>query len=452
MNSKIIYIKNWFLSGHKRSVKAKKHIFYSFFIKGVSIIVGLILIPLILGYLDAERYGIWVTLSSIIAWFSFFDIGLGNGLRNRFAEAIAQNDSELAKSYVSTTYAILGIILLIVLTLFYVINPFLNWQIILNTTTVNTNELSIIALIVFTFFILRFFFKLIGMILMADQRPAVNNAFGPIGNVFVILIIFILTKTTEGSLILLSAVLSAMPVIVLIFATFYFFRNDYKKYKPEYRYIDFSNAKDLLGLGFKFFYIQSAAVIIYSTSNVIIAQLFGPSQVTPYNIAFTYFSVITMSFRTIVTPFWSAFTEAWSKQDIEWIKRIIKKLRLIWLFFSIITVGMLILANSIYIFWVGNEIVIPLNISITLAIFVIINSWTGIYISFLNGIGKIKLQFYSGLFGSILHIPLAIYFGKQFGVCGVVLSVIILGLISAVWAPIQYSKIVNNNAYGIWNA
>ena len=38
-------------------------------------------------------YGL--TLSSIIGWFAFFDIGFGNGLRNKFAEAIAKGDHQL---------------------------------------------------------------------------------------------------------------------------------------------------------------------------------------------------------------------------------------------------------------------------------------------------------------------------------------------------------------------
>jgi hypothetical protein len=34
------------------------------------------------------RYEIWLTLSSIVGWFSFFDVGLGHGLRNKFAPSL----------------------------------------------------------------------------------------------------------------------------------------------------------------------------------------------------------------------------------------------------------------------------------------------------------------------------------------------------------------------------
>ncbi len=114
-------LKNKFLSGldfifskinkgQERSIKAKKNILASLFLKGTSIIISIILVPLTINYINVSQYGIWLTLSSIIGWFAFFDIGLTQGLRNKFAEAIAKGNDSLAQAYVSTTYAILAII------------------------------------------------------------------------------------------------------------------------------------------------------------------------------------------------------------------------------------------------------------------------------------------------------------------------------------------------------
>ena len=51
--------------GSLRSVKVKRNIVYSFFLKGCSVGISLLLVPLTLDYLDAANYGIWLTLSSI---------------------------------------------------------------------------------------------------------------------------------------------------------------------------------------------------------------------------------------------------------------------------------------------------------------------------------------------------------------------------------------------------
>jgi O-antigen/teichoic acid export membrane protein len=204
-------------------------------------LIGFLYFPLLINYLNAEKYGIWLTLSSIIGWFSFFNLGLGNGLKNKFAEAIAIGDNDLGRVYVSTTYAILIMIFSVILIFFYIINPFLDWSSILNTDTISKQELSLLALLVFSFFVLKFIFNLISIIISADQRPALANLFDPVSNLIIIVIILILLEIQdEGSILMLGFLLSATPVIVLIIATFYFFNNQYHKYKPSIKYVQFS--------------------------------------------------------------------------------------------------------------------------------------------------------------------------------------------------------------------
>jgi O-antigen/teichoic acid export membrane protein len=420
-------------------------------LKGFSIAISLFLVPVTIHYVNPTRYGIWLTLSSIVGWFNFFDIGLGNGLRNKFAEAVASGKTELARTYVSTTYAILIIIIAIVLFIFFCINPFLNWAKILNTPADMSGELRSLALIVFTFFCLEFVMQLMTTIITANQQPAKASVFGFLGNLFSLGIIYLLTKTTSGNLIYLGTVFSVTPVLVLLSSSLWFYTHSYKKYAPSVKFVKFHFARDLMSLGIKFFVIQLAAVIFYQTSNIIIAHLFGPQEVTPYNIAYKYFSVITMSFSIIMLPLWSAYTEAWVKRDIDWIKNTINKLILIWGLIVIGVVIMLLLSTFVYRMWVGKEIKVSISISVVMAAYVIVNGWCGIFSQFLNGVGKIKLQLYISTIGAILNIPLAIFLGKHFGIYGVLLSTVILGAISAIWSPIQYKKLINNTATGIWN-
>jgi len=444
-------VKDFFTKGHQRSLNAKKNVLIMLVIRGCSILISFFLVPVTINYINPTRYGVWITLSSIISWFSFFDIGFGNGLRNKFAEAIAKGENDLARIYVSTTYAILCIIIGIVLILFLCINPFLNWSKILNTPADMASELSILALIVFVFFALQFVLKLITTVLTSDQQPAKASLFDFLGTLISFLIIFVLTKTTSGNLIYLGTVFSLTPVLVLLLSSFWFYSHSYRKYAPSIKFVKFKYAHDLMSLGIKFFLIQIAAVVLYQTSNIIIAQLFGPAQVTPYNIAYKYFSLIPMGLGIIMMPFWSAFTEAWVKNDILWIRNTIRKLVKMWSLITLGTLLMLIFANPIYKLWVGEEIKVPLSLSVVMAAYVVVNGWCGIFSHFLNGVGKIKLQLYSGLICTVLNIPLAVFLGKRIGIAGVILATCILAVTSAIWSPIQYYKIINKRARGIWN-
>jgi O-antigen/teichoic acid export membrane protein len=443
-------INNIINKGHDRSVKAKKNIIATIMIRGASIVISLFLVPITIHYVSPSQYGIWITLSSIIGWFGFFDIGFGNGLRNKFAECVAIGEHEKARIYVSTTYAILSIIIAIVLIIFLSINPFLNWSKILNAPANMMSELSTLALIVFVFFCLQFVMQLITTILTADQQPAKASLFNFLGSLFSLLIILILTRTTSGNLIYLGAVYSSTPILVLALSSIWFYSNKYKRYAPSIKLVKFEYARGLMTLGLKFFIIQIASVVFYQTSNIIISQLFGPEQVTPYNIAFKYFSIIPMVFTIIIAPFWSAFTEAWSKNDKEWITKIMKRLKLFWTLLIAIALVMFISSSFIYKMWVGKEIVVPISLSAVVAFYVVINAWNGIHSNFLNGVGKIKLQLYIALIGSLINIPLAILLGKELGIYGVVLATTLISLMSSILLPLQYNKIMNNMAQGIW--
>lgn len=440
-----------FINGHERSVKARQNILFSFIVKGFSIAASLILVPLTLHYVNPTQYGIWLTLSSIIAWFGFFDIGFGNGLRNNLAEAIAHGENELAKTYVSTTYAVLSIIIFIVLAAFISINPFLNWSSILNSPLEMARELSLLALIVFSFFCIQFILQLLTTVMTANQEPAKASVFNLLGSLFSIITIYILTKTTKGNLVYLGTALGFAPILVLAISSLWFYNREYKKFAPSFKYVKFIYARKLMTLGIKFFIIQIASITIYQTSNIIIAQLFGPQSVTSYNIAYKYFSVVLMVQGIILLPFWSAFTEAWVKNDIHWIKDTMKSLILLWGLITGGTVIMLIFSTFVYKVWVGKEIIVPLEISVIMSLYVILNGWCAIFSQFLNGVGKIKLQLYSGLFGAILNIPLSIFLGRKIGIHGIVLSTCILSAISAIWSPIQYFKLIKHKAQGIWN-
>ncbi len=294
ISSALTNLKSNLNKGHDRSVKAKKNIFASFIIKGCNIAISLVLVPLTIHYVNPTQYGIWLTLSSIIGWFAFFDIGFGNGLRNKFAEAIAKDDHQLARIYLSTTYAILSIIIICLLVIFLCLNPFLNWTSILNTPASMAAELSTLALLVFVFFCLQFILQLVTTIITANQQPAKASFFNFLGSLFSLTVIFILTKTTSGSLIYLALSLGFTPVLVLTASSIWFYSHEYKKYAPSLKYVKFSYARELMSLGLKFFIIQIATVVLYETSNLIIAQLFGPAQVTPYNVAYKYFGIIPM--------------------------------------------------------------------------------------------------------------------------------------------------------------
>jgi O-antigen/teichoic acid export membrane protein len=436
-----------------RSWKLKKNIAGSFLVKGLNILLSFVYVPLLLNYLDKERYGVWLTLTSLFDWFYFFDIGLGHGLKNRLAESLAKKDDEMARKYISTSYAVIGSISLAILVIFLFINNYLDWAKILNASPDLRFELNRLSIFLIFSFALRFTLKLLMTVLSADQRPAMGNSILFIAKLASFLVVIALMHTTESSLFNLGITLSFVPVAVLLIFTIYFFRTNYRKYIPSTRYVDFQSIKHLMNLGLKFFIIQIAVVIMFSTDNMIIAHLYSPAEVTPYNIAYKYFSVITQITSIFMAPLWISFADAYVLKDFSWITRIVKKLNKIWGILLIATILMLIMSNLIYKWWVGSDIHIPIFLSACMAFYVVIATYGAIYVNFINGVGKVQLQFYTAIGSAILNIPLSILFAKTFnmGSAGVILATAICISYGPFIAPLQYRKILNNTARGIWN-
>jgi len=447
--SEIVKIVN---RGHERSVRAKKNIIASFIIKGVSVLIGFYLVPLTIGYVQKEQYGIWLTLSSVVGWFSFFDIGLGHGLRNKLAEAMAKDEWERAKIYVSSTYAMLGAIFGGVLVLFFSIEPLLNWQKILNTQIVDLDELRLIVIATFSFFCINFILRLIDSILYAYQKPAYTGFVSLLINIVTLIIIIFLTKTTQGSLFYLALTLGISPMIILLIFSIYLFNNTFKSIAPSISHIRLQYFKDLVGLGSRFFIVNISVIIIFATDNMIITQLFGPGEVPAYAIAHKYFGLITVGFSFILVPMWSAYTEAYVKNDISWVLTVNKKLIKTWQILVVVGLLMFAISPVFFRFWVP-QVKVPLLLSGIMCFYVLALAWGNIFVNFINGVGKIQLQLIIGIIGTVINIPLSYFFGITLGLgsAGVIGASIICIAYGPVFAPIQFKKIINGTASGIWN-
>jgi len=451
--SPIAFLNNIISKGHHRSIRAKKNIIALFFIKGASIAISLIVVPLTINYINSSQYGIWLTLSSIVTWFSFFEIGLTGSLRNKFAEAKAKGEDELAQIYVSTTYAILTIIFFIFWIIFVIVNQFLDWSHILHISASMRSEVSTLAIIVFSYFCLQFVLKIITTLIVANQEPAKSGLIDVLGQLLSLLLIVILVKTTQGSLIKLGIALCASPIVVFIVANFYFFNGMFKKYRPRFSKIKFSYAKSLFNLGLIFFIIQIAGIIQYQTANIIIAQNFTTADVTSYNIVFKYFGILSMVFMIFLEPFWSASTEAYLKNDIKWIKNGMKRYNQ--LHIVMIAVGglMLFFSAEVYRLWLGKgKVIIGFDLSLWGFLYYVVSMFALKYVYFLNGINALRIQFWACIVSPIIYIAVAIALIKYYkmGVYALFIASIIANFNGYILSPLQYHMVINKNKKGVW--
>jgi O-antigen/teichoic acid export membrane protein len=251
---------------------------------------------------------------------------------------------------------------------------------------------------------------------------------------------------------LLGTTVSVIAAAVPFGANLVLFRGRYRDFVPSHHFVRPEWARKLAGLGLQFFVLQISGVVVFASANIIIAQLFGPAEVTSYNIAFKYYGVPLTAFTVLLTPFWSAYTDAYAKGDIQWITMTTRKLKIAVGILAVILLVMTIFANQFYRFWVGNEVSIPMPLSLSMAAYVLIVAWSSIFAYFTNGTGKIRLQLFVAPAAAVAVIPLAVLFSTRLnlGAAGVVTAICCCLFPGCFLWPIQMRKILLGRAKGIW--
>lgn len=441
-----------FKHGEDRTQKLKRNVAWSTIIKFGQILIELAKVPILLTYLDTEKYGVWLTIVSILLWTHNFDLGLGSGLRYKLTESIAQDNDSRGRRLVSTAYFSMGLIMLLVFIVVAPILSSLNWNSILNVHTIDNSELIITIVSIFLVFALQFVLELISVVLKADQRAAISDVFKPVGSVISLLVIISLKFFSSNSLLYASLAMSVPFALVLLFANAYYFKKDYAKFKPSLNLFDKSYLKDIYSLGVKYFLGQFAALIVFSSSNILLSNLINPEEVTTYNIARTYFGLVVIFYTIILVPFAAATTDAYVRNDIDWIKRSMKKLNLVALLASITIFIMLLVSKFAIHLWVGDKVIVPYSLAIALTIYNIMSVFVSPYANFQGAVGKLNIRVYIAVFKIVTFIPSAIFLIKLWGAVGLVIAIIVINtLVNLIFGLIQYKMIINNRAKGIWN-
>lgn len=438
-------------NSNERSLRAYKNLSVSFVAKIVSLAITFVVVPIALNYVGKVEYGVWLTISSIITWFSFFDIGLGNGLRNKLAVAVAKNDFETANIYISSSYFLISAISIVLFILFFTFASLVSWQVILNTHFIANILLYKIVIIVFFFFCLSFSLKTISSVLAALQLYAIKDIISVLTQILGLVAILILVNTTDGSLLYLSIVYGGQTGIGLLIASLVLFSGKLKYLRPSIKYIKLKESLPLINLGVRFFLNQILYLISTQMSLFIVVQLYGPGDVTVFNLAKNYMAISSMMFIMVLTPFLSAFTEAYTKEDYNWIKTTIHKIMLAFIGTCLLITLMVIGYETFFKLWVDGKVMPSLMLIIILGIFEVFSMYASVYTLFLNGIGIIRLQFYILLFSAILLLPLVLLFDKLgFGLSSLVFPGLIFAVCSSIIYKRQFNLIMQKKASGLW--
>lgn len=404
--------------------------------KPVSMLLALAYMPVALSFLGTERYGVWTIVLDVLAWIAYFDIGIGNGLRNKLAEAYSLREDEQCKNYVSTAYVVATAISLLFCVIFLLI-----WNCFDFTSKFNLNvggyETDIAVAVSVVFVAVNFVLGLIGTILFAIQQNGYLSVINVIQQGLQLLVIWLLSVFSEANLIYIAVSYGIVNSMVYVAGTMIVFKKN-KILLPDIRCVKKQYVRPLLSLGIGFFIMQISSMVLNTTDNLLISRLFDKSDVTNYSILYKCFYVFVQIHAIIIMPMWSAYTAASAKKNTEWIKQTMKKINNITIVLSVMVLFAVFLFKPFVHILFRNELTYKNELIVFVAVYMIAQMFANNYSSFLCGVGEIRVSVLLAFIGAIVNIPLSVLLSERFGweLCGIIGGSLFVMLLNCIVLPI----------------
>lgn len=420
------------------------------FVKGGAILVNFLMLRIYMRYFqNSTVLGTWLTILSVLNWFLMFDLGIGNGLRNKLPNAIRDKDYKLAKQLISSAYIFLAGILILVWIVAFIAIPFADWNTILNIsdTLLSRSVLSTCFSIVFTGMILQLLLKIIQSILYAFQKAWVVSFLTLLSNCIILVAVCIMSSQTDASNLIRVSYINVMAVnLPLLIATIIVFIKLIPQCVPRLSFYVKEYAISIFKEGLVLLWLTIIFMIISSTNEFLISYTTSPDNVVEFQAYNRIYNGISSIFVVMLTPIWSAVTKAKLELNYSWIKRLYKRLLVLSLGCLAINVIVIPVLQWVMNIWLG-ESTITINylfaviFSVSNFMFVVHNVNT----SFGNGFSYYKVQnIWMGL-AAVVNIPLAFLLVHITGSwIGVVLANIISLMPFEIMEPIYFNKKLNS--------
>jgi O-antigen/teichoic acid export membrane protein len=394
-------------------------------VKVVSVLINLFTVPLTLKYLGSERYGLWMSISSILALLSFADLGLGNGLLNTIAQASARNKVKEAKIAVSSTFYLLLFISTCLFIFFILIFNQINWISVFNVKSELAKiESGRTMFVLVTILLINMPLGIVQRIQEGYQEGYRFQIWLILGSLLSLLFLVISIYFKLGLPILVFS-LSIGPILSTFLNAIEMFKNKRRLIFPSWRYFDFKIGKKLIKSGLAFLLLGIFTLIGNSSDDIIIAHTLGSSDVAAYEVVKKIF-LFSMFTQFLIQPLWPAFAEAIEIGDINWAKKTLNKgFKLSLIFGGLLSIPLVIFGKSIILFWVGPDYVPSYSLLFGFFVFVLTANYGGVMSTFLNSGPLLAKQTIMIGLAACTSLILKVILSKYFGISAIIWSTVI---------------------------
>jgi O-antigen/teichoic acid export membrane protein len=392
----------------------------------VQISTSLITVPLTLKYLGNERFGLWMTISSVLAMAAFADFGIGNGVLSTVAKAFGRDDRKGIREAISSGFAVLSSIAAVLLLSFFTIYRFIPWADFFRVVSPEARSEAGPALAIFAVcFALNISMDVVQRAQLGLQEGYRYGLWQLCGSIlgFIGVLTGIWFHVNLPTLVIAIAGAPVFATTLNAVHFFGFFRPDLR---PNWHFVSRDVIVQIARLGALFFILQLAVSISYSSDNIVLTRILGPLAVAQYAVPSRLFSLIAIVTSFMTTPLWPAYGEALERRDHLWIRRTLyRSLVLVTGVSIVLSAALVAFGHRIIHIWVGSSINPPLMLLAALGISSVLCAVASTIGMFLNGLSVVRFQVILAIVGSIANVLISVYLTRRIGIPGVVYGTIL---------------------------
>lgn len=419
----------------ERIRRLKRTFISSVLMRPLAVITPIIIAPMFLRYLGAERYGLYETVISLASFIGMSNAGITLGLVNKLTDCHVSEDKLLARRYVSSLSVALLFIAMIGITLASLAVPFIHWKSFLKIDgPVAAFETPWAIWLTAIFTLLGIAAGVPRAIYVAYQDMEINNYWDGASKVLVLLAC-LTTVYTPWGLIGVALAVVGVPTLVRIANSFSLFTWEKPWLRPSRELFEVSLIRTAMVQGICLFILEMSVWTLFQSDNMLISLLLGAKFVAGYALIGKPFAVAYGVFLMALLPLWPAYGEAIRRGDLAWVKR---GLRL-----SLILVcgGMLAVGAVLYFFeapifrlWMGGQKVsISKSLILAMTTTFVLRAWVDCRSVILNPANILWPQIWFFATHAILNIVGAIILTPWMGVEGVAWATPLTALLTTAW-------------------
>jgi O-antigen/teichoic acid export membrane protein len=421
---KALFINSSADPGRERYRRAGLTATTSYIAKALTVLTSFVSVPLTIHYLGAERYGVWLTISSLLLWVALTDFGLtGNALVNVLSEAVGNDDRESARRYTASVFWALVIIAFVIAVAFMATFHAIPWRAIFRTSdATSTQELEATCALVLALFVINLPLSLLRSLYNAHQEGYLANIWGIASGVGSLLGLILVTRFHGGLLELVIAI-SGLPSLVLLANAYDAFVRRYPWLAPAPSAVRWVCLRRMLKLGGNYMVIQMAALGIYQSQAIIITQMLGPSQVVIFVAAYKILALPVDLVYMGTVPFISAFGEAKARRDWNWIRRAYTNANFASIALGVpLAVALAIVAKPLILLWAGPAAVPDDHLVFWLFVYTTSGVCLMMTGQLLSGVERLEPLTISVVLCAVGCVVFGVMFAGWWGVSGVALA------------------------------